>query len=251
MEKTKPNMRCSRFRVIGLITLMAFLVSQVDPVYASVQISRGTAPQEYRPIFHERLEEVFPYEYGTIQEIYASDLKGAEGLMPPVYLIQDAHANSTAQRNIAQLLEWLASHEANRNPAARPHFLAEGIEGRVDLSPLQKFRERAVREIGSDLYLENALLTGPSYAAVRSEKEIVFVGGDINSLYEENLKLYGIILERKERVEKILQAMASWLSREKRKTFSKGIKSLEEKLSGFQKKTLSLVEYVKFLMELV
>ncbi len=127
-----------------------------------------------------------------------------------VYLIQDIHANSEAQRNIASAVRYLV------DKGARKIFL-EGAFDPVQLKPFQYFSEPAVLRSVADYYLRVGKLSGAMHAGILSGKTFpAIVGVDDASLYQANVHAYLESREQVGAIEKEIAARSNEIARAKK-----------------------------------
>ncbi len=113
-----------------------------------------------------------------------------------VVLIQDFHANTGVQRNIAEILKYLASGKqqaVSRNGfplTARGSLLTvfvEGASGPFDVSILRNVRDRKLKRQAIEHFLGLAELSGAEIAAIESKRPMHLWGIDDKDLYIRNL----------------------------------------------------------------
>ncbi|MBI4398222.1 MAG: hypothetical protein HY586_03775, partial [Candidatus Omnitrophica bacterium] len=120
----------------------------------------------------------FPADFGEV--IYSSHPNGS----PRVVLIQDAHSNYDAQKNIAALLRWLTQEKGFSD------FALEGAEGRLDFAQLTSFPAGLSKSLITDVYLRRGKLSGAEAFAILEGERARFYGLEEAKLYEANRKAF-------------------------------------------------------------
>ena len=150
----------TRCRFVAALTVSAFfftnVIASAPPVFAQVP---GTSIGEVKltELIQPAATFTIPSELGTVQEYSAP-----KNFSTPFILhIQDAHANPSAQKNIARILEWLNAQRADSGKARDWVVALEGVKGTIHPEYLDFFKD--LNEVNNDLVnglVEKGELTG-------------------------------------------------------------------------------------------
>lgn len=138
-----------------IISLLIVLSMTAQTALAGMPAGNATAPA----IENSAQNLWIPSEWGQIGQV--SQNPSPQG---SVILIQDAHGNESAQRNIAHLIEFLSQKYSTRL------LLSEGASGKLELANANLGDDRdQVAEV-SELLLKEGYLNGLEYAIVRASR---------------------------------------------------------------------------------
>ncbi|NQU73923.1 MAG: hypothetical protein HQ547_04360 [Candidatus Omnitrophica bacterium] len=179
-------------------------------------------------------EVKFSPTYGRITEVFDG---GQDKL---VVHIQDAHTNYGAQKNSAHILEELI------NNYGLYLILVEGGSRDVSLnhyrnSPLEQ-REKEAEEA-----LKEGIIAGEEYLNIASDYPMKLQGVEDRALYDRNMEAYLGVDEGKEEVFAYTKLLSSVVAGLKIKLYSKDLKVLDAKMSGFKHGKVGLNDYVSYL----
>jgi len=102
-----------------------------------------------------------------------------------IYLIQDAHTNSSGQKNVYQILDFLLDREKNIHS-----IYTEAAEGDNSLTSLGQSLPSAEREQIAKKYLYQGLLHGAEYLNLVSKHHFNLSGVEDPALYNAALETY-------------------------------------------------------------
>lgn len=102
-------------------------------------------------------------------------------------LIQDAHVNESAQRNIAKILDIVS--KKNKTTTV---FLEAGT-GNDSLSYLRQFASLKKRKEVAEIFLKKGLVQGADYFDLVSDKPVQLWGVEDKKLYREGLAIYALM----------------------------------------------------------
>jgi len=196
---------------IAALTLLvfAFSPSSATPLYAANALPKVHAsPAPFKL-------EIAP-ELGVVQEIHPGHSEQI------VIHIQDAHANYSAQKNIAAMIAHLKANYGFDTVAA------EGApRGAVDTSPISWIPVKNRLPIVLDSLLQKAFITGPEYQHALSEKDFHYLGIEDPALHRQNLSEYLEGIARKDSVAPAIAALRRELSDIKRRVYNKKLYELD------------------------
>lgn len=189
-----------------------------------------------------------PYAIGTIEE--RSIPKDAPSAVPgrTLFLIQDAHTNESAQRNISKILNYLIEKEKITTV-----FLEAGT-GDDSLSDLRPLATAQKRKDVSDRFLRKGWIQGPDYLDLNSEKTFKLWGVEDRPLYFRGIGLYGTIRKDRESANAFLDRIQRALGTLKPRLFHRALLEFDGKRAAYLsasggKGGPSLTEYFKTLSE--
>jgi len=182
-----------------------------------------------------------PSKFGTIKEVF--EAPNTQQSQPAIIQIQDAHCNYEAQKNLAQILDYLVKENKLRL------IMVEGGSGDVSLSFLRNFADKNAREEIADKYLRNGKISGEEYLDIVSDYNLELYGIEDPALYDANLDSFLNIEGYKEQGLKDTYSLKAVVEALKPHMFNWQLLQLDANKGQFEKKILSLAEYCAYLME--
>lgn len=158
-----------------------------------------------------------------------------------IVIIQDAHANYEAQKNIAALLTHLAEKNGLRT------VNVEGAQGYLYHSFLSAYPSREARRAMADYFMKEAKLTGPEYAAIVDQPALKLFGVEDEALYQENRRVFLEALDYKGQDEVILAGIRKLLDNIGKKVFSKDLYELIKRGEDFRRENKNMISFIDFL----
>lgn len=193
-------------------------------------------PQEARHLF---LEDLIPSkEIGQIKALH----QGKKDQM--IVLIQDLHAHEEAQRNIANILDFLV----------RKHRLnlvgVEGASGQLNTRLFSYFSDKSAKKDVADYYLNQGRLSGSEYASIVFNPNLRLYGVEDEVFYQANLKSYLEVSAIREESLKILAETRKTTQQVGRFILSVELRRLFREREGFLRgNNEALKTYVDFLLK--
>lgn len=166
-------------------------------VFSQSAEARLLAPVSSSPslgIAAEQIEKIFS-PWGTLSRFHPGR---GEGM---ILLIQDAHANEEAQRNIANLLVASAQNFGIRDVGV------EGASGDLNTAAFAFMPDKDARAEAADYFLKEGRLTGPEYTAVVMRSDLRLTGLESREAYEDNRKAFLEVLEVQDRTREPLKQL--------------------------------------------
>lgn len=182
-----------------------------------------------------------PSQFGTIKEVFEAPQAGRPG--PAIIQIQDAHCNYEAQKNLAQILDYLAREKKLRL------IMVEGGSGDVSLSFLRDFADKKAREEVAEKYLRDGKISGEEYLDIVSDHNLELFGIEDPALYDSNLDSFLNIEAYKEQGLNDINGLAAIVEALKPHMFNPELIELDAQKRAFKHKALPLVKYVTYLAE--
>ncbi len=184
-----------------------------------------------------------PAQYGTVKEIFDTPATTQEAGRMIIH-IQDAHCNYEAQKNMAQVLEYLVKEHGLRL------IMVEGGSGNVNLSFLRNYADGKSRLEIADKYLKEGKIAGEEYLDIVSDFPLELYGIEDEALYDAHLAAFQQVDSFRGEGLKYLEGLSGILNSLKPHIYSAELQQLEQKKSGNEDKTVSLVEYCQYLAEM-
>jgi len=195
-------MRQLCLKSISVFTTAAFLATSLiagpQPLYA-----KEVSPVGLEDSFALKnvLDLVLPQDLGRVAETF-------RGSSPKtVLLIQDAHANYSAQVSIQNILEFLSLKYGI------DHIALEGGVGEMDATLFRQFPDEALSQYLFDSYLRRGELSGSVSAAVLSERPMNFFGVEDAAVYEAQIEAFLQAVENRPALQEYLSSREEALSR--------------------------------------
>lgn len=181
-----------------------------------------------------------PSKYVIIKE--ASDAMNTSGAKQRlIFCIQDAHCNYEAQKNTAELLDYLVKNYGLRL------IMVEGGYGYVGLSSLRGYASLENRKEVAEKYLREGRISGEEYFDLLSDSNIELYGIDDEVLYDAHLDIFWKIDTVRKNAVKQLDRVISSLNKLKPFIYSDELRQLEQKKEAYESKGLQLSDYCFYL----
>ncbi len=181
-----------------------------------------------------------PSKYVIIKDVFDADR--ASGVQQRlIFCIQDAHCNYEAQKNTAEILDYLV-----RNYGLRL-IMVEGGYGYVGLSSLRGYASLKDRREVADKYLRQGRISGEEYFDIVSDSDIELYGIDDERLYDAHLDVFWKIDAVRGEGIKQLDRVISSLNKLKPFLYSDELRQLEQKKEAYESKGLPLADYCAYL----
>ena len=181
-----------------------------------------------------------PRELGQLSNVQQAP--GPDSSAKLVILVQDAHVNYEAQRNLAAILDRLVSDHGVSL------ILVEGGEGDVGLSYLRaRGSQEAVKEV-AERYLESGMISGEEYLDMVSDHALTLWGIDDDALYDDAMASLVEMDGGRETLERQLGALATTIDAIRATTANEPLRALEAQRALFDKEQLPVDQYLHYLL---
>jgi len=157
-----------------------------------------------------------------------------------IFLIQDAHTNPSAQKNIAKTLDLLLKKEKISTV-----FVEAGFND-VSLLPLKK-APLEKRKITGMSYLQKGELSGAEYLNLTRDQDFTLWGVENEALYWKSLETYREITKQREKFEEYLTKIEITIQTLKPRLFNPSLLFFDQKHEDFLKEKISLTDYFTIL----
>ncbi len=158
-----------------------------------------------------------------------------------IFCIQDAHCNYEAQKNTAEVLDYLV-----RNYGLRL-IMVEGGYGYVGLSSLRGYAPLKTRQEVAERYLREGRISGEEYFDIVSDSDIELYGIDEEGLYDAHLDAFWKIDAVRGEGIKHLDRVISSLNKLKLFLYGDELRQLEQKKEAYESKGVQLADYCVYL----
>lgn len=180
-------------------------------------------------------------EYGMVKEefgySYGDDSKS-------IIYIQDAHCNYEAQKNIANILEYLIKEEGIKM------VFVEGGSDDSSLSYLRGYGSKEALKSIAEKQLKEGKISGEEYLNLISDLEFEIYGVEDARLYNQQRDVFLKIDGYKAELLGFADSIQGAVEQLKDKVYSGELKEMEAKRKAFDKNELSLVAYIGYLNRL-
>ncbi|MBI4395985.1 MAG: hypothetical protein HY548_02745, partial [Elusimicrobia bacterium] len=179
-----------------------------------------------------------PTKYADLGDIYLpSGWKSVDGL---VFIVQDAHGNLGAQKNIAGIVESLSPADG-----AKPLLVGvEGAHGPLDFAPYRALPHKDITKDIADYFLRNTLVNGWEYVGLTTPNLPFFWGVEDARLYLDNVQILQDAFQLQPRVLELQKQLALDVQRRKEQTFNPALKELDDAITLYSQERISLAEYL-------
>ncbi len=184
-----------------------------------------------------------PIQFGSIKENFRA-LAQTPSAECEIIHVQDAHCNYEAQKNMAQLLEYLVKEHNLKL------IMVEGGNGNVGLSFLRSYSDKKARLEIADKYLKAGKISGEEYLDIASDYPIELYGIEDTALYNSHLEAFKQVDSFREKGLMDLEGLSNIVKKLESFIYSEEFRQLAEKKSQYDEKAVSLVEYCQYLKEL-
>lgn len=202
-------------RILALGTAFSFLVTALPMPLAHASVVQTL------PLSSSLEINTVPSEYGKISGKFSGSGSST------VVILQDAHSNPEAQRNLWKLTEYFQGKRG---------FDLVGVEGASgDLRPefLKAFPDTTRLRTVLEEYLDRGELTGPNAAALMSPYPAVYSGVENWDLYWEGIQYFKQALAIRPKLEEKISQEILQLESQKKEIYSKELLRVDTALNRF------------------
>ena len=237
-RRRKPKKSAFGFfpKIIATVVVLTFTTT-------TLAWSAPTAPQNTNSHAQSTLEDTgksypisIPKKLGQIDEVYFPENHDLR--LPDLIYIQDCHTSLEAQLNIASIIKYLVKEYGVKT------VYEEGFEGVVPSDKLFPIKDKKLKEKVSYFFLDHLRLSGAEYAHINRDKDFNLIGAEDFSLYLKDLERYKQSRKDTRIVDKQLDIIKKTLKQIGERRYPKEIKEYRKLKERFQKKKLSLLDYI-------
>ncbi len=222
------------FRVVAGLLILTNAATQIASAQLSSPVPVFSFQSNLSGLASDRIIHL-PPSVGQVEEIYQGKRKEF------VVLIQDAHSNYSAQKNIAAAIEFLSKKQKIDLVAV------EGAHGEIDTEILRAFPSLAVTRKVLDRYVRKGEIGGPQFAVSLSRSPIKLIGVDEDKLYKKNLAEFVNVLEIQKDGVQIISEMNTELKRLTRTAFSEKHQAFDNLWANWKKGFVGTEKFVESL----
>ncbi len=158
-----------------------------------------------------------PLEHVTVQEMHA----GTNGRL--IIHIQDAHANLSGQQSLSKALDRILTQYDLKLVLVEGSARDSSLDEIRKLAPLKEWKIIARR------FLYDGIISGEEYLNLTSEHPMKIIGVEYRDLYDEAVKAYAAIVDRRKDILHYLYQAKVSLDRLKVKMYPQALKDYEAK----------------------
>jgi hypothetical protein len=193
-----------------------------------------------------------PERFGKVNERWKQEPVQSE--KRSVIIVQDAHDNFGAQKNISRILQWVIEHdvfdqippeEGPLRPVANRDLIV-GIEGasqEIDLSYLRKYPFQAARTQAAQELMQKGYLTGSEHAAIVARVPFALYGVEDKKLFEKDFKAFHHVLSKNEQIKEFLTFSNRVIRELKKQLYTGAIAEVDTLFDAFQNDTIDLASF--------
>ncbi len=182
-----------------------------------------------------------PEEWGSITQSHPLDPSIESP--PTLFIIQDAHANYSAQKNLAHILEFLITQHSLH------YVFVEGGQGNVTLNELRQWGDLAVRQEIAEENLKSGMFTGEEYLTVASDLDFEVWGIEDPQLYEQNYLLHKQVTTSQQKPLQQLGSLQQTIEQLQQALFSETLQQFVIQEAAFDSGHKNLDQFVVALKE--
>ncbi|MEI8345049.1 MAG: hypothetical protein WCG06_03145, partial [Candidatus Omnitrophota bacterium] len=187
---------------------------------------------------HESVASVEDF-YNAGGSFLAGNLPAARASGKLVYLLQDAHTNSSAQFNTSKTLEWLFK----KKKGALKYIFLEAGAGDESLGGLRRFSDLGHRRRVALSYLMQGQLQGSEYFNLTTDEDAVLFGVEDMRLYRQSLVVYRAAAGRRDRFYAYLNKTTAAIDKLKKALFNPLLFTFDAKYQEVRQGGLSWTNY--------
>ena len=163
-----------------------------------------------------------------------------------VYLLQDAHTNTSGQINLSKALD----HLLKEDKSLKYVFVEAGV-GNNSLSFLRQQATPKKRKQVAEEFVRKGLLHGEEYLDMTTNRPFTIFGVEDPSLYSQSLELYRKSAKQREKFQSYLDKVEGAVKSLKTKIYNPAFLIMDEKREKFLKEEMSLTDYIDALQKKV
>ncbi|MBI3266432.1 MAG: hypothetical protein HYZ67_05185, partial [Chlamydiae bacterium] len=235
-------------KLMSSFLILTFLVYDLTPREALAQEAKlipavgvrtesAEWPLRTEP-FQESLDRVeIPHDIGEVIE--KNEIQG----QPLLYVIEDIHCHSEAQKNIQKILQYLMKGQEAKGE--KLHVLAEAASGPMDMQFFWGFPDKEVLKAASLKFLENHDINGvEAFLIEEGPQKVEGIGVEEIKPYVENVKSMGELLEIKESEESEWIKMEEVIHQLRERIYPSELRELMEFKEKYESHNIKMGEYL-------
>ena len=169
-----------------------------------------------------------------------------------VVIVQDAHSNSEAQFNLAEIICSLLSQIKNSDAESNVPFIGiEGAVGEYDLKSLREFPVAEAKAVVGKQFVKDGKLLGAELASIIADGDFTLYGLEDQDLFQSDFKAFYDVAQNQAELEKGLSLIEGRLFVLKEQLFSEKLKAFDNNALQFENGQTEIMEYIPFLYKQV
>ncbi len=219
------------------------VASLVGVFFISSNILYPTAFATPKPIaLQEKIQKKDGFEIPESLGTVISTSLNAQEKIPNVFLIQDAHAIPSAQKNLGKLTQYLQENYGIQTVAL------EGADGEIDATLFKTFPDKQKRDGFFNDLLERGEISGVATASVLSQFPSKYIGLEDWALYQKGTESFLKSMETKSEKIGELELLKQNLQKLKNKYFSKELLEFNYEQTRWEEETRNIASFLKYLL---
>ena len=187
-----------------------------------------------------------PAEFGRISSRWQSHKNDLpDKSKPTIIIIQDAHENLDAQKNIAQIVQSLVPQV----DIERTFFGAEGAVGNLSCDELRDYPIKKARIRAAESLMKDGYLTGLEFAAVTSDKRLKVYGVEDAVLFKKNFQEFYASVSERDRIEVFFCEIEQYFEKIKAAVLSAFLSEIDKHVSEYYRGESSFESIIAFLID--
>jgi hypothetical protein len=237
-NKMNPKRTSYFIRVVSIFLII--LIVNRETSFASPTLERaGVAAYN-----QTRIDLEIPESVAAIEDVYQNTVRGGEEAAHTLYLIQDAHTNSSGQINVAKTLDLLLKN----NNQIKYVFLEAG-QGDESLSFLRPYATLKKRKDAADIALRQGLLQGSEYLDLTSDHQFTLWGVEDLRLYERSVDAYGAVVKQRAKMLRYIANIEATVNVLYSRVLNPSLFYFEEKRKKYESGEIPLTDYYSILTD--
>lgn len=180
-----------------------------------------------------------PSDSGTVAAYYGVLVPNQQ--TKTIVLIQDAHMNIVAHRNIAAIIDNLYQEYG------LDLVLVESAEGKTGQSHLRTLGGQEYAREAAERYLESGMITGDEYLDMTADFPLTLWGVEDMDLYDANFDAYEQAQTVRESLSPFFLQLNQIIDALEPKIQSKALADIEARIAAFDAEEIAFDEYLEYL----
>ncbi len=229
------------FRFLRTISLALILALLAEPVaFAAGELRPSDLGLEQKA----KLSFKIPESVASVEDAW---IPASAGMT--VYLLEDAHTNTSGQMNLAKTLEIILKNDSRiRGNGNAANIFVEAGSGNVSLSTLRTHGSTALRQQVAQSYLKQGLLHGEEYLDLTSNLDFTIWGVENFALYKEAIESYRAVAAEREKFGAYLSQIQTAIDVLKPRLYRPRLLAFQAKADAYHSGLLAFTDFVKLLL---
>ena len=199
-----------------------------------------------------------PEEYGRVKDRWKAQEATEKsnivnGEKRTVIIVEDAHASSEAQFNLANIICALVPQikDIGEQKTSCPFVGIEGAFGEYDLKELRDFPVYESKEIVGKQFVREGKFIGAELASILSSGDFTLYGIEEKELFKLNYQAFYKAAEKFSALENEISVIDAKLKSLKESVFSDELKAFDKRAASFECSEVDMLTYLPYLYEMI